>query len=69
MKRLEEVEGYTRAKCLSASNQFLDENPDWEADGSPYQDLNKGVWVRSFRRVRGLTEQNGDVRLKEPKRK
>ncbi len=64
MPQYSHAKGPTPDKLSVAVNALMADG--WQPLGSPQEDMHRGVWIQAMVRH---AEQNGDVRLKEPKRK
>ena len=65
MRQYSHAKGYTPDKLAASVNAMMAE--DWQPIGSPQQDMDRGVWIQAM--VRETVNGNGDVRLREPKKR
>lgn len=65
MQKYSHAKGYTPDKLAAEVNRLMQDG--WQPIGSPQEDLRRGEWIQAM--VREQSNGNGDVRLKEPKRK
>ena len=65
MQQYSHAKGNTPDKLTAAVNALMADG--WQPIGSPQEDMTRGIWIQAM--VREAQNGNGDVRLKEPKRK
>jgi hypothetical protein len=66
-KRYEIIRAGSPAGLKKAVEDFLAQNPDWVPAGGPQEDPNRVSWIQALHREKPAA--NGDMRLREPKRK
>ncbi len=64
MPQYSHAKGHTPDKLAATVNAMMAEG--WQPLGSPQEDMTRGVWIQAMVRH---AEANGDVRLKEPKKR
>lgn len=58
------AKGHTPDKLSVAINALMAEG--WQPIGSPQEDMTRGVWIQAMVRE---AQKNGDIQLREPKRR
>lgn len=65
MREYSHAKGHTPDKLAATVNAMMADG--WQPLGSPQEDFTRAVWIQAM--VREVANGNGDVRLKEPKKR
>lgn len=68
MRRYQHIKAGTPGGLEKAVDEFLFRNPDWDTEGGPLEDAARGDWIQAVKR-KGVAPADGEIRLKEPKRR